>query len=165
MSYDSMLLYERISLTLGRSPSISLGELSRKSHVSPRTVQNTVMAVTGKKLRDLRNEFLLAGFRNALLSEPAATIKELSSQIGYRSSRAFARAIRRACGVRPEELRAMIGRKLVSSTMLPSGRSVCVASPKYSKMGCFCGICPFSALALQSESSYSPPRSGFTRKL
>src|SRR5216110_2547788 len=113
MSYDPTLLYERISSSLHQNPSLSLEELSRELRVSRRTIQNTVIAVTGKKFRDLREELLLARFRSALLAEPAAGIKELSSQIGYGSPRSFARAIRRLCGVSPKQLRALIASELV----------------------------------------------------
>jgi len=115
MSYDPTLLHERISLSLNRNPSLSLEELSRELRVSRRTIQNTIIAVTGKKFRDLRGKFLLARFQRALVAEPAAAIKELSSEIGYGSPRSFARAIRRACGVSPEQLRARLAGELVES--------------------------------------------------
>ena len=117
MSYDPTLLHERISLSLNRNPSLSLEELSRELRVSRRTIQNTIIAFTGKKFRDLREKFLLARFQRALVAEPAAAIKELSSEIGYGSPRSFARAIRRACGVSPEQLRALIASELVGSKM------------------------------------------------
>ena len=115
MSYDPTLLYERICLSLHRNPSLSLEELSRELRVSRRTIQNTVIAVTAKKFRDLRKELLLARFQTALVAEPAAAIKELSSEIGYQSPRSFARAIRRACGVSPEQLRSLIAGELAGS--------------------------------------------------
>lgn len=108
MSYDPTLLYERIFLCLQRNPTLSLEELSQELHVSRRTIQNTVTGATGKKFRDLREELLLARFQSALAAEPAAAIKELSSEIGYHSPRSFARAIRRACGIAPEQLRSLI---------------------------------------------------------
>lgn len=108
MSYDPTLLYERIFLSLQRNPGLSLEELSQELHVSRRTIQNTVIGATGKKFRDLRDELLLTGFKSALAAEPAAAIKELSSKIGYRSPRSFARAIRRACGIPPEQLRSLL---------------------------------------------------------
>ena len=115
MSYDPRLLFGRISFNLQRNPSMSLEELSRELRVSQRTIQNTVIAVSGKKFRDLREELLLAKFQSALLAEPTGAIKELSSEIGYRSPRSFARAIRRACGVSPKRLRALIAGELVES--------------------------------------------------
>ena len=114
MSYDPTLLYERIFLSLQQNPSLSLEELSGDLHVSRRTIQNIIIAVAGKKFRDLREEFLLARFKTALAAEPAATIKELSSEIGYRSPRAFARAIQRACGISPQQLRYILAGGLVA---------------------------------------------------
>ena len=115
MSYDPTLLYERIFLSLQQNPTLSLEELSGGLHVSRRTIQNIVIAETGKKFRDLREEFLLARFKSALAAEPAATIKELSSEIGYRCPRAFARAIHRACGISPQQLRYILAGGLVAS--------------------------------------------------
>jgi AraC-like DNA-binding protein len=116
MSYDPTLLYERIFLSLQQNPRFSLEELSQELHISRRTIQNTVIAVTGKKFRDLREELLLARFKSALAAEPAAAIKELSSGSGYRSARSFARAIRRACGISPEQLRSLLAGLVASKT-------------------------------------------------
>lgn len=115
MSYDPTLLFQRISNCLYRNPSLSLEELSRELGVSRRTIQNTVIAASGKKFRDLREDLLLAKFQCALVTEPATTIKQLSSEIGYGSPRSFARAIRRACGVSPEQLRARLAGELIES--------------------------------------------------
>jgi AraC-like DNA-binding protein len=115
MSYDPTLLYQQVSLSLHGNPSLTLEELSRELRVSRRTIQNTVIAVSGKKFRDLREELLLAKFQSTLAAEPAAAIKDLSSEIGYGSPRSFARAIRRACGVSPERLRARLAAELVGS--------------------------------------------------
>lgn len=114
MSYEPTLLFRRISLRLQRNPSLSLEELSRELHVSRRTIQNTVITVKGQKFRDLREQLLLARFQSALAAEPEAAIKELSSEIGYRSARSFARAIRRACGKSPEQLRSLLAVLVVS---------------------------------------------------
>lgn len=108
MSYNPTLLYDRIFLTLQRNPALSLEELSQELRVSRRTIQNTVIAITSKKFRDLREQLLLARFQRALAAEPAAAIKELSCDIGYRSPRSFSRAIRRACGLSPEHLRSIL---------------------------------------------------------
>lgn len=88
------------------NPCCSLGKVSRALHVSRRTIQSAVKAVTGKKFRDLRDEILLEKLKSLLALAPNATIKELSSEAGYSSPRAFARAVRRACGFAPRQLRA-----------------------------------------------------------
>ena len=115
MSYDRSLLCARIFEALDKNPSSSLQELAGLLRVSRRTIQNAVIAVTGMKFKDLREEILLARFQHTLMSEPAAAIKELSRELGYRSARSFARAIRRLCGASPEQLRAIIARELVGS--------------------------------------------------
>jgi AraC-like DNA-binding protein len=113
MSYDPALLFQRISSNLYGNPSLSLAELSQELRVSRRTIQNTVIVTSGKKFRELRDELLLAKFQCALVTEPSFTIKELSSEIGYGSPRSFARAIRRASGVSPEQLRARLAGELI----------------------------------------------------
>jgi len=115
MSYDATLLYDRIFLSLRQNPNLSLEELSGELHVSRRTIQNIIIAVTGKKFRDLREDLLLTRFKSILAAEPAATIKELSSEIGYGCPRAFARAIQRACGISPQQLRHILAGGLVAS--------------------------------------------------
>ena len=104
----------RIAVALQDKPCCSLRELSRKLLVSPRTIQNAVKAVAGKKFRDLRDEVLLERVKNLLASAPNATIKELCFETGYRSARAFARAIRRACGISPRQLRARIAKQMLA---------------------------------------------------
>jgi AraC-like DNA-binding protein len=116
MSYEPTLLYERIFLSLQENLNLSLEELSQDLHVSRRTIQNTVVSVSGKKFRELREQLLLTRFREAFAAEPSTVIKELSSEFGYRSPRSFARAVRRACGLPPEELRYLLA-GLVASKM------------------------------------------------
>lgn len=112
MSYDHMLLFNTIALTLQGSPCCSLSDLSRELQISRHTIQNTVKAVTGKKFRDLREELLLARVKKLLVSGPGTTIKRVALEVGYRSTRSFSRAVRRACGASPTQLRTRITKKL-----------------------------------------------------
>lgn len=89
-------------------PCRSLSDLSQKLQVSRRTIQNTVNMVTGKKFRDLREKLLLARIQKLLVSAPSKTIRRVSQECGYRSSRSFARAVLRVCGVTPQQLRTRI---------------------------------------------------------
>ena len=114
MSYDHMVLFSRITLTLQGNPCCSLGELSRELRVSRRTIQNAVTAVTDKKFMYLRDELLLVRIKNLLASAPNSTIREVSLDAGYRSPRSFARAVRRACGVSPQQLRTLIADELLA---------------------------------------------------
>src|SRR6267154_1288561 len=101
MSYDQHLLFKAISLSLRRSPCISLLELSKELRVSRRTIQKVVDSTTGRSFRELREGILIARVRTLCLSGPSLAIKELSFSLGYQSARSFARAVRRACGVSP----------------------------------------------------------------
>src|SRR5689334_7199379 len=107
-----MVLFNRITLTLEYNPFYSLGDLSRELRVSRRTIQNAVNAVTGKKFRELREELLVVRIKNLLASAPSTTIRQVSVEAGYRSPRSFARAVRRACGVSPQQLRTLISDEL-----------------------------------------------------
>lgn len=105
MSYDQSVLFDAILRSLRRKPLGMLDDLSLELRVSRRTIQKAVNLATGKTLRDLREEIVLEHVRNLLKSQPAFTIKELSFGLGYKSPSAFARAIRRASGFSPQELR------------------------------------------------------------
>lgn len=85
-------------------PCRSLSDLSEELQVSRRTIQNTVNLVTGKKFRDLREDLLLTKIKK-LLESANTTIRKVSLEAGYKSSRSFARAVRRVCGVTPQQLR------------------------------------------------------------
>ena len=115
MSYNQILLFENISLQLHRNPSSSLGDLSRELRVSRRTLQKVIIVKTGKGFIDLREEMLVAKVRNLFISHPAWAIKEVSFAVGYRSARSFARAIKRACGSSPEELRSHAAQEFIVS--------------------------------------------------
>lgn len=107
MSYDPRLLFRSIARCLQQNPSISLGMLSQELQLSRRTIQKTIAEESGKSFRDLREEFLMNRVKSLFLSEPTLAIKAISFAIGYESPRSFARAIRRACGFSPEELRSL----------------------------------------------------------
>jgi AraC-like DNA-binding protein len=113
LSYDPRLLFHRIALCLKQNPAISLETLSKELQLSRRTIQKAIAVGSGKNFRSLREEFLLARVKSLFLSEPTSGIKAISFTIGYESPRSFARAIRRACGFSPEELRSRAAGELV----------------------------------------------------
>jgi AraC-like DNA-binding protein len=113
LSYDPRLLFHSIAVCLKQNPAISLGTLSKELQLSRRTIQKAIAVGSGKNFRSLREEFLLARVKSLFLSEPTSGIKAISFTIGYESPRSFARAIRRACGFSPEELRSRAAGELV----------------------------------------------------
>ena len=119
MSYDHRLLFQGISHSLSQSPSISLVGLSRELQVSPRTIEMAVATMTGKTFRDVREEILMATVRCLFVSNSALAVKELSQRVGYKSASSFARAIRRACGLCPEELRFRMAREEMLAMRIP----------------------------------------------
>ena len=115
MSYDSRLLFEEISICLHESPSKTLIDISQNLRVSRRTIEKAVSVSTGGTFRRLREEILLTRVRSLFASQPTHAIKELGFEVGFKSARSFARAIKRACGSSPEELRFRVGRELLTA--------------------------------------------------
>jgi AraC-like DNA-binding protein len=115
MSYDHRILFQTVSQCLHRSPCISLEDLSRELGISRRTIEKCINTATGKPFRDLREEILISSVRSVFISRPTLAIKELSFDVGYKSTRSFARAIKRACGLSPQELRSHVVEELCSS--------------------------------------------------
>ena len=118
MSYDPRLLFERILRCLCESPCKTLGDLSQSLHLSERTIQKAVNLSTGKSFRFFRDELILARVKWLFEAQPELPIKELSFGVGFKSASAFARAIKRASGLSPEELRSRVGLKLPSMESL-----------------------------------------------
>jgi transcriptional regulator GlxA family with amidase domain len=117
MSYERRLLFQMISSYLHKNPSSSLEDLARSIHVGSRTIENTVNVATGQSFRDLRKQIMLLKVQSMFVSEPALAIKEVSFAMGYQSARSFARAIKRVCGITPNQLRAKVAGE--SQNMLP----------------------------------------------
>jgi len=108
------MIFHNILLFLQRTPSISLELLSQELQVSRRTIQKAIVMSAGKNFRDLREEILISRVKTLFLAKPHLTIRALSFAVGYESPRSFARAIRRACGSSPEELRCSTGKEVLN---------------------------------------------------
>lgn len=108
MSSKQDLLLNAVIRRLNRAPFTPLGKLARELHVSRRTLQNIVKLATGKTFRKLHDELLVRRVKTLLESDPTRSIKELSFELGYKSPRSFARAVKQECGSSPEQLRSRI---------------------------------------------------------
>jgi AraC-like DNA-binding protein len=108
MSYNHGLLFARIFLQMLMAPCISVETLARELNVSRRTIQGVIRDRAGKSYSALRQEILVAKTRQLFAEYPSLAIKEVSFAVGFVSARSFARAIRRACGVSPEDLRSCV---------------------------------------------------------
>jgi len=100
---------------LQRTPYGLLGNLSRALGVSQRTIERTVFIASGKTFRDLRKEVLIERVTAVFVSFPARPIKRVAFDLGYNSPRSFARAVKRACGSSPQELRSRVNHDLFAS--------------------------------------------------
>src|SRR6266699_3040180 len=105
MSYDPKLLFEQISVCLNENPRKTLEELAQSLRVSKRTIKKTVRSLTGGNFRHYREEVLMERVKGFFAMQPGAAIKVLSIDLGFKSPSSFARAVRRASGACPGELR------------------------------------------------------------
>ncbi len=120
MSHKHQLLLNAVFHQLSRAPSCQLGDLSRELCVSRRTIEIAVSITTGKTFRDVREEMLVERVKSLLESRPTRAIKEVSFDLGYKSPRSFSRAIKRACGCSPAQLRS----RIISTLLQAQKRSV-----------------------------------------
>lgn len=118
MSYDHKLLLNAVAVSLRRSPLPSLRDLAGELRVSQRTIQKALFLAYGKTFRRLRDEILVEQVSACLRCNPAIAIKEVSFCVGFKSASSFGRAIKRACGCSPEELRSSIVRDLLTEENL-----------------------------------------------
>src|SRR5438874_10771467 len=112
MSYDPKLLFERISACLQQNPRKTLEELSQNLRVSKRTIKKTVRLATGGNFRRYRENVLMERVKGFFAVQPGVAIKVLSIDLGFKSPSSFARAVRRASGSCPGELRAVVAGEL-----------------------------------------------------
>jgi AraC-like DNA-binding protein len=108
MPSDTRLLFAQLSVRLEEIPSRSLMDLSREFQVSSRTIQHSIAMMTGRKFSDFKDDLLIARLTRLFLAKPLSPIKDVSFELGYKSNRTFARAVRRACGHSPAEFRERV---------------------------------------------------------
>ncbi len=112
MSHDPKLLFELVSVCLKENPRKTLEELSQSLHVSKRTIKKTVRLSTGGNFRRYREEVLMEKVKGFFAGQPGVAIKVLSIDLGFKSPSSFARAVRRASGSCPGELRTFVAGEL-----------------------------------------------------
>jgi AraC-like DNA-binding protein len=105
---------------LHRTPCALLGDLALELRVSRRTIENSVHMTAGKTFRALRKEILVDRVSTILASNPALPVKELSFAVGFKSASSFSRAIKRACGCCPDELRSRAVRESTNLVSISS---------------------------------------------
>ncbi|HKW62684.1 MAG TPA: helix-turn-helix domain-containing protein [Candidatus Acidoferrum sp.] len=108
MSYDPRVLFEQISASLNENPRETLEQLSQSLCVSKRTIKKTVRLATGGNFRRYREGVLMDRVKGFFAMQPGVAIKVLSIELGFKSPSSFARAVRRASGSCPAELRTVV---------------------------------------------------------
>src|SRR6267154_2183864 len=112
------MVFREILLRLQQNHLAPLSELAQKLHVGSRTIQQAIKTETGQNFRILREKVLIDKVKTLLLAEPTLSVKAISFNVGYRSPRSFARAIRRATGISPEELRSATAEGLLAPRVM-----------------------------------------------
>lgn len=112
MSYDPRMLFEQISACLKENPRKTLEQLALSLRVSKRTIKKTVRLATGENFRSYREEILMDRVKGFFAVQPGVAIKVLSIDLGFKSPSSFARAVRRASGSCPGELRTVVAGEL-----------------------------------------------------
>ena len=112
MSYNHILLFERISKCLDENPRSSIQEISRHLGISRRTIQEVVYREAGKSFSAFREELTMKKIKRIFISQPGLTIKEVSFVVGFYSPRSFGRVVKRASGLSPQELRSLLACEL-----------------------------------------------------
>jgi len=79
---------------------------------------------TGKKFKDLRLLILMAKVNTLFASGQTSAIKELAFEVGYKSPCSFTRAVKRACGLTPRELRSSV------KIQLPGQQATSISLPE-----------------------------------
>lgn len=106
MLHVHKFLFDAVLFHLYQTPYRLLGDLALQLRVSRRTIENCIHLAAGKTFRDLRQEILLERTKSLLASSPTVSVKELSFAMGFKQASSFSRAIKRACGSYPEQLRS-----------------------------------------------------------
>lgn len=112
MSYDPRILLDQIAEYLNENPRKTLEELSQSLRVSKRTIKKTVRLATSGKFRSYREGVLMDRIKGFFAVQPGVAIKVLSIDLGFKSPSSFARAVRRASGSCPGELRSVVAGEL-----------------------------------------------------
>src|SRR5437763_14691086 len=115
MSYDPRISFEQIAASLKQNPRKTLEELSQSLRVSKRTIKKTVRLATGGNFRSYREGVLMDRVKGFFAVQPGVAIKVLSVELGVKSPSSFARAVRRASGSCPGELRTVAAGRLLTA--------------------------------------------------
>lgn len=120
MSYDRNLLFRNISAAVKNKTSTSLRSLSHQIKVGTRTIEKAVKTCSGKTFREFHSDMVLSRIVELLTHDPALSIKQLSFALDYKSPRAFARAVKRMCNLRPTQLRSLVACGHFGQEQIPS---------------------------------------------
>lgn len=105
MSYQREKLAALATEALSRRPLATAKELSGQLKVHRHTLQRA-LAASGASIASLRQSVIIEQLKTRFSAPSAAPLKEIRAELGFPSSSAFARYVRRATGKSPSQLRS-----------------------------------------------------------
>ncbi|HUX68256.1 MAG TPA: helix-turn-helix domain-containing protein [Terriglobales bacterium] len=104
MAYQRQELAELVGILAREHPRLTELEISRRLGVHRHTLRRALEG-SGLSLALIKQEVVLARLGRAFAAEPAGSLKEAWTELGFASAAAFARYVRRATGKSPTQLR------------------------------------------------------------
>lgn len=119
--YDMSLLFGRVRACLETDPLQSLGGVASRVHVSPASVRRSIRANVDMAFRAFKGRLILEKVRQVTAANPSYSVRDVCFAIGYRSPKAFSRAVAKLAGAPPSGLRrsAMRGAQQVTRIAAP----------------------------------------------
>lgn len=116
MHYHIAALFDRVRRELELEPRLSLTELSSRLSVHRHTIEKAVQVSACRTFRSLQQEMLFRRACQLLETDDAKSIKEVAFSLGFGSTRAFGRFVRRLSGQTPTRLRgSLYDRRVLTS--------------------------------------------------
>lgn len=109
MAYDLHRLFNEVHSLLGDDPRITLLEVSHQLQVERHTVEKAVRLESKKTFRELQRQCLYRRACGLLCEAPQKPLKQIASTLGYSTVQALHRFLVRTSGLRPTELRRVLG--------------------------------------------------------
>jgi AraC family transcriptional regulator, transcriptional activator of pobA len=105
MAYSYSDIFQRLSVAFDEQPTCTLSDASTRLRIHRHTAANAIRSTTGDSFRAWRDRRLFDSAARSLRAHRDLTIKEISAQLGFNSTRAFDRFIKRHSGLCPTEIR------------------------------------------------------------
>ena len=117
MSYNLGNLFDKIDPRVSVRPRIGLRTLAEDLAVNRHTVEKAVRECRQMSFRAYQHRKLLEAALRLLLYEGELSEKQIAGRLGYGSTEAFSRSIRRMTGYTPTQIRQDARRRIAHSLL------------------------------------------------